>query len=158
MFHFKSKFILSILCAALPLLALPAKAANIKVASELPVAQAVEKMKGAIEQAGARIFTTVDYAKGAASVGQELRPTHLIIFGSPKIGASAFQMSQTLGLYLPLRVLAYEDAEGKVWMIYGDPADAAEEHGIARDHPSIKKMQGVLKKITSVGAANQAKP
>ena len=78
----------------------------------------------------------------------------MVIFGSPDIGAEAFKIGQGIGLYLPLRVLAYEDAAGKVWLMYKDPADAAAEHGIPTDHPAIKAMQNALKKLTGIASGN----
>lgn len=122
--------------------------ATINVKSTLPVTQATARLEAAIEKAGAKVFAKVDYQKGAMSAGQDIRPTTILIFGSPKIGADAFTISQTIGLYLPLRVLAHEDASGQVWLTYHDPADAAIEHGIPVDHPAIVAMQGALKKLT----------
>lgn len=142
------------LVAAAVMMTTNANADAVKVESNYNVDQSVMRLKGAVEKAGAQIFTEIDYAKGAASVGDTIRPTTVVLFGSPKIGSSAFQAGQTIGLYLPLRVLAYEDAAGKTWLMYNDPSDAAEAHGIAPDHPAIMKMQGALKKMTSVAAGS----
>lgn len=131
-----------------------ANADVVKIESNYNVDQSVMRLKGAVEKAGAIVFTEINYAEGAASIGETIRPTTVVLFGSPKIGASAFQAGQTIGLYLPLRVLAYEDAAGKSWLMYNDPADAAKAHGIASDHPAIKKMQGALKKMTSVASGS----
>lgn len=125
---------------------------RVMVASSVPVDEAVMRLTGAVEKAGARVFAIVDYAKGTASVGMTLRPTTLVIFGSPKIGASALQVGQTMGLYLPLRVLAYEDRAGKVWLLYTDPADAAVKHGIPADHPAVVRMQAALAKMARFAA------
>jgi uncharacterized protein (DUF302 family) len=127
-------------------------AETIKVPSTVPVAQAVERLTDAVNANGARVFNVVDYAQGSASVGNTLRPTTLVIFGNPKIGADALQIGQTLGLFLPLRVLAYEDAAGDVWLMYEDPATAAQEHGIASDHPAIGRMKGALSALTATAA------
>ena len=127
-------------------------AANIKVASSVPVDQAVSQLTEAVAKAGARVFTTVDFTKGAASQGVELRPTTVVIFGSPKIGAPALLIGQTMGLFLPLRVLAYEDALGKTWLEYPDPVDAAMEHGVPVDHPAVLRMRAALAKLTEIAA------
>lgn len=152
MYMTKAKALAAALVAVVGLTATSTRAETVRVASSVSVNEAVARLTAAVDAAGAQVFTTVNYAAGAASVGDNLRPTILVIFGSPRIGASALQTGQTLGLHLPLRVLAYEDAAGAVWMIYTDPADAALEHGIATDHPAIKKMQGALKELTAVAA------
>jgi uncharacterized protein (DUF302 family) len=125
---------------------------RVKVASNVTVNEAVMRLKGAVEKAGARVFSIVDYAKGTASVGVTLRPTTLVIFGSPKIGATALKVGQTMGLYLPLRILAYEDTAGKVWLLYSDPADAAVKHGIPADHPAVVRMQAAIAKMARFAA------
>lgn len=127
-------------------------AESIRVKSPVPVDEAVGNMKAAIEAAGVRIFAEVDYAKGSATVGNHLRPTTLIIFGSPKIGADALLTGQTMGLFLPLRVLVYEDRSGDVWLMYEDPMQAAREHGIPQDHPAVMNMVKALRKVTSRAA------
>ena len=81
----------------------------------------------------------------------ELRPAELLIFGNPKLGTPALQAGATMGLDLPLRVLAYQEG-GKVWMVYHDPADVAALHGLPADHPVIAKMTGALGKLTAKAA------
>jgi hypothetical protein len=71
-----------------------AMAERINVASNATVQQSVDRLTSAVEAAGAKIFTTVDFAQGATSVGETLRPTTVVIFGSPKIGAPTLQQGQ----------------------------------------------------------------
>lgn len=137
----------------LPVLALtlssPVAAEPVKVTSAASVDQAVVRITQSVEAAGNRAFAVVDFSQGSKSVGNDLRPTTLVIFGSPKIGGDALLTGQKLGLYLPLRVLAYEDESGDVWLMYESPDDAAQTHGIAQNHPAIKRMQSALDAITA---------
>ena len=114
------------------------------------VASAIEKVADAAKANDMRIFATVDYERGAQSVGQSIRPTKLIIFGGPNVGAPIFQQGQTIGLYLPLRILAFEDANEQVWISYEDPVTAAIDHGLPGDHPAILKMKEVLVEMTGL--------
>ena len=41
------------------------------------------------------------------------------------------QSRQTIGIDLPLKALAFEDADGTVWLCYNDPAWLAARHGVA---------------------------
>jgi uncharacterized protein (DUF302 family) len=82
----------------------------------------------------------------------ELAASAALIFGNPKLGTPALQGGPTMGLDLPLRVLAYRQG-GKVWMVYHAPADAAALHGIPASHPAIMKMTGALAKLTGKVAA-----
>ena len=109
----------------------------------------MDRLAAAVERAGASVFARIDHAAGAQSVDMELRPTQLLIFGNPKLGTPALQESQSAGLDLPLRVVAYEDENGIVFVAYHDPADLAEDHGIPEDAEVLKKMTGALDKLTA---------
>ncbi|KHQ50725.1 MULTISPECIES: DUF302 domain-containing protein [Mameliella] len=126
-----------------------AMADRVNVASDADVATSVERLTKAVEMAGARVFTTVDFAAGSASVGESLRPTTVVIFGSPKIGAKALQQGQTMALNLPLRILFFEDANGQTWAIYDDPTAVAPSHGLTADHPAVLAMKGALEKFSA---------
>ena len=130
---------------------LPAHAGMITKASENSVAVTIDKLAAAVEKAGAKVFARVDHAKGAASIGSDLRPTQMLMFGNPKLGTPAMQAGQSIGLDLPLRVVAWETEDGSVMVGYHDPADVAALHGLPADHPTIAKMTGALGKLT--GAA-----
>ncbi|MEP1931947.1 MAG: DUF302 domain-containing protein [Sedimentitalea sp.] len=126
-----------------------AMAERINVASSTNVATSVERLEDAVKTAGARVFNTIDFAAGSSSVGKDLRPTTVVIFGSPKIGASALQTGQTMALDLPLRILFFEDANGQTWATYDDPTAVALSHGLAANHPAVLAMRGALEKFSS---------
>lgn len=134
------------------LIASTAMAERINVASNASVEQSVKRLTQAVEKAGARIFNTIDFAAGNASVGKDLRPTTVVIFGSPRIGASALQKGQTMALHLPLRILFFEDANGQTWATYDDPTAVAPTHGLAADNSAVVAMKGALEKFSAVAA------
>jgi len=102
----------------------------ITVASAFPVSETVDRLAEAAEAAGMRVFARVDHAAGAAEAGMPLRPTELLLVGSPRGGTPLMQDGQTAGLDLPLRALAWEDAEGRVWVTTNDTAWIAGRHGL----------------------------
>ncbi len=112
------------------------------------VAETIDRLAAAVEGAGAKVFARVDHAAGAASVDMELRPTQMLMFGNPKLGTPAMLASQTMGLDLPLRVLAYQTEDGSVVVTYQNPADMAKAHGADADLEVFKKMTGTLNKLT----------
>jgi uncharacterized protein (DUF302 family) len=75
------------------------------------------------------VFARIDHAAGAKAAGIALRPTEFLIFGNAKGGTPLMQAAQTIGIDLPLKGLAWEDAEGKVWLSYNEPAWIAARHG-----------------------------
>lgn len=109
----------------------------------------IDRLEAAVAAAGATVFARVDHAAGAQKVEMDLRPTQMLMFGNPKLGTPAMLDDQTAGLDLPLRVLAYADSEGVVHVVYHDPADFAEAHGLPADAKYVQMMTGALDKLTS---------
>ncbi|MGK7652202.1 DUF302 domain-containing protein [Roseovarius sp. B08] len=137
--------------AALSFLAGPALADDdlTKVEASSDVASTMD----ALEEAGATVFARVDHAGGAEGVGMELAPSQVLIFGNPKLGTPAMQDDPLAGLYLPMKVLVYEDADGQVWLAYEDPEETFDElDGIDDDAEYIQKMTGALGKLTGKAA------
>ena len=132
--------------------ALPAAAELVTVQSQKSVGETIDALQAAVEDAGATVFARVDHAAGAQNAALELNPSQLLIFGNPKLGTPAMQADMKAGLYLPLKVLAFEDAEGQVWLTYQDPAEMLSGLDIPADAAFIGKMQGALGKLTSKAA------
>ena len=121
----------------------------IKKSSPHTVEKTVTQLKAAITKAGATLFAKIDHAAGAKKVGKTLRPTTLIIFGNPKLGTPAMTLAQTAGLDLPLRVLIFEDNQGKTHLVYHAPKQLSTSHGIPKDAEVLVKMTGALNKLTN---------
>jgi len=98
------------------------------VPSRHDVKVTVDRLEAAAKAKGLTIFARVDHAAGARTVGLTLRPTELLIFGNAKGGTPLMQLQQTIGIDLPLKALAWEDAAGKTWLSYNEPAWLASRH------------------------------
>jgi uncharacterized protein (DUF302 family) len=115
--------------------------------SQYSVEETVDRFVAAIEKAGLKVFTRIDHAAGADEAGQSLRPTQLIIFGSPKLGTALMISDQRVGIDLPLKALAWKDAEGKVWLSYNNPDYLFGRFAIHDREPAKQKMTRALKKF-----------
>ena len=135
--------------AAALMLTASASAEILRKESPLPVGATIDRFETILKEKGFRIFARVDHAAGAKSVNMELRPTELIIFGNPASGTPFMQAEQTMGLSLPLRALAWQDAAGKVWLGYDAPADLAVARGLPKDHPVAVRTGEALDALTS---------
>jgi uncharacterized protein (DUF302 family) len=113
-------------------LAFPAWAAEGLIVIESPhgAAETVDRLVSGVKERGLKVFARIDHAAGAGSVGEALRPTALLIFGSPKAGTPFMQCAQTVGIDLPLKALVWEDAEGQVWLGWNDPGWIAARHEV----------------------------
>lgn len=116
----------------------------VNLRSQYDVKQTLDRFEAAATAAGLKVFARIDHAKGAAAVGKSLRPTQLLIFGSPQLGTDLMSSDQRVGIDLPLKALAWQDAEGMVWLSYTRPAYLLGRFGI-EDRPQIEqKMSGAL--------------
>ena len=108
------------------------------------VPQTVATLVKAVKARGLRMFAVMDHAAGAKSVGLKLRPATLVVFGNPKIGTPLTQISPAMGLELPIRVLVWDDKQGRVWIGHPPASFMARRRGVPRDHPIVKRMGKVL--------------
>ena len=131
------------------LLTVSAQAADgmIDVKSAHDVKTTADKLVKVLESKGMKIFNRVDHAAGAASVGQSLRPTHLIIFGNPKIGSKLMNCSQSTAIDLPQKALIWQDANGDVWLTYNAPGYLSKRHNSAGCEAVFAKVSGALAKF-----------
>lgn len=103
----------------------------------------IDRLEADIKAKGMTVFARVDHAAGAKAVGMALRPTELLIFGNARGGTPLMQAAQTIGIDLPLKALAWEDADGKVWLSYNEPAWIAGRHGAAQQIAEVTQRLGV---------------
>ena len=95
-----------------------------------PVQESVNRFEKIIEKKGLSLFHVLDHAQNAKNAGLSLRPTTVVVFGSPKVGTPLMQCNQTMGLDLPLRMLFYTDFEGRHWLSYTNPEYYTLKHNI----------------------------
>ena len=94
------------------------------------VDQTVERLKGILQAKGVTLFAVVDHSGEAEKVGMKMPPTRLLIFGSPKAGTTLMLAAPSIAIDLPLKVLVWEDARGKVWVTYNSPGYLQERHNL----------------------------
>jgi uncharacterized protein (DUF302 family) len=93
----------------------------------------VAQLRATIEAKGLTIFAHIDHTAGAHEVGMQMQPAHVLIFGTAKAGTPLMVASPLLALDLPLRVLVWEDSDGKVWVSYRTPEALLDHHAIPAD-------------------------
>ena len=94
------------------------------------VDETVEKLKRILQAKGVTLFTVVDHSGEAEKVGMKMHPTKLLIFGNPKAGTPVMLAAPSSAIDLPLKILIWEDAQGKVWVSYNSPTYLQERHGL----------------------------
>jgi len=112
----------------------------VHTASPHSVAETLQRLRMIVESRGLTVFATIDHSGEAAKVGMEMKPTQVLIFGSPKAGTPVMLAAPTVAIDLPLKALVWEDAQGKVWISYNSAEYLQRRHGIPED--LVKNLPG----------------
>ncbi len=119
----------------------------IHLASQPSVEETMRRLEALLLERDVTIFARADHSGEAAKVGLTMPPTKLLIFGSPKGGTPLMQASPTVAIDLPLKALVWEDAEGKVWLTYNDPAYLQQRHSLPAELlPNISGVAALFSK------------
>jgi uncharacterized protein (DUF302 family) len=105
----------------------------IDIPSNHTVDETLERVKAILEAKGVTLFALVDHSGEAEKVGMKMRPTNLLIFGSPKVGTPIMLAAPSIAIDLPLKILVWEDAVGKAWVSYNSPEFLLERHAAPRE-------------------------
>ncbi|HEY1875860.1 MAG TPA: DUF302 domain-containing protein [Rhizomicrobium sp.] len=111
-------------------------------------AETMQKLIAAVTERGLGVLAHIDHADAAAKAGMELRATDLLVFGNPQGGTPLMQANQTIGIDLPLKVLIWQDRDGRTWLGYNDPGWLCVRHGVENDR-AVKAMREMLATVAA---------
>jgi len=97
------------------------------------VTDTTERFAALLKSKGITLFALVDHSGEAEKAGLKMPPTKLLIFGNPKGGTPVMLAAPTIAIDLPLKVLVWEDATGKSWISFNDPAYLQNRHHVPGD-------------------------
>jgi uncharacterized protein (DUF302 family) len=126
----------------LPVIAMVLTSSILKFASQYDVATTIDRLQDMAGSKGLKIFARIDFAQDARDAGLQLRDEQLLIFGNPKAGTPLLDSAPMVGLDLPLKALAYQDADGKTWIVLNDPAYVISRHSV--DSALVANIQGAV--------------
>ena len=109
--------------------------------SPYSVPDTLKRLESLLVAKNISVFARIDQSGEAEKLGMKMRPTQLLIFGSPKVGTPVMVAAPSVAIDLPFKALAWEDAEGKVWLSYNSPEYLKQRHGIPEE--LIKNIAGI---------------
>jgi uncharacterized protein (DUF302 family) len=112
----------------------------ISKASKYSVPETLDRVDALLRSKGIKIFVRVDHSGEAEKAGLKMPPTQLLIFGNPKGGTPVMLAAPTAAIDLPLKALAWQDGDGKVWLSYNDPEYLKKRYGLTDEQ--IKTIAG----------------
>ena len=115
-----------------------------------------DRLESEIKARGMTVFARIDHAAGAAAAGMTLRPTEVLIFGNARGGTPLMQAVQTIGIELPLKILVWQEADGRTWLGYNDPEWLARRHGLGPQvETATKAMRAALDSIAQAATGSR---
>lgn len=110
--------------------------------------ETIDVLKEAMEDMDLNLVEEVDHAQAAADNELELRPTKVLIFGNPKVGTELMKADQRAGLDLPLRILVWENEDGRVFLTYRSPTTLQKDFALKEQEQVLDKMNNALDKLS----------
>ena len=121
------------------------------LATQHSVPEALQRVRSMALERGLTVFAEIDFSGDAQRSGLSLRPTGLIIVGNPKGGTPLIAASPTSAIDLPLKILAWQDSEGRSWLAYNEPEYLKMRHGIPAE--LLKNIAGLGSLAAAAAAA-----
>ena len=131
--------------------AVPNQQGLVVIDGSYTLAETEARLVAALDAAGLKVAARIDHQANAGSVGLDLAPMVLFIFGNPKAGTGLIEKEPTLGIDLPLKMLVWDD-KGKVKIAYNDPAYLARRHGLDASLPVLAQIATALQRFAAAAA------
>jgi uncharacterized protein (DUF302 family) len=125
----------------------------IRVHSSHSVDETVGNLRQILEANGITLFTLIDHSGEAGKAGMKMRPTKLLIFGSPKGGTALMLAAPSIALDLPLKILVAEDADGQVWLSFNSPEYLKRRHNLPAE---LTPVLAAVQKLAAKAGFTQA--
>jgi uncharacterized protein (DUF302 family) len=122
----------------------------ISIASSHSVDETVAKIEAILHEKQVKLFAVIDHSGEAKSAGLEMHPTKVVIFGNPRGGTPLMVAAPSTAIDLPLKLLIWEGADGKVWITYNSAQYLQERHQFPKDlMANIAIIEGIAAKAAS---------
>jgi uncharacterized protein (DUF302 family) len=109
-----------------------------------------KRLESGVSSRGLTVFARIDFSGDAERAGLKMKPTRMLIFGSPKAGTPLMIATPTLAIDLPLKILVSEDEKGKVRVSFNSPDYLKERHNIPSQLlPNIAGIVSIAQSIVS---------
>jgi uncharacterized protein (DUF302 family) len=118
--------------------------------SMYPVKETIDRLQAFLQQHGATIYARIDQQAEVQKAGQNLGPLQFILFGNPKAGGPLMAENPLVALDLPLKVIAWEDKEKKVWVAYNNASYIEEKYNLSHNENSPLNLDPLISKLLGI--------
>ena len=120
----------------------------VSISSSHSVDDTVAKVEAILREKQVKLFAVIDHSGEAKQAGLEMHPTKVVIFGNPRGGTPLMVAAPSTAIDLPLKLLIWEGADGKVWITYNSPQYLQQRHGVPENLlPNIAFVEGLAASV-----------
>jgi uncharacterized protein (DUF302 family) len=102
----------------------------IKHPSPYSVKETIDRLAVFLKEQGATIYARINQQIEVHNAGNEIKPLEFIMFGNPKTGGAIMAQNPVSALDLPLKLIAWEDDDNKVWLAYNEALYLEERYSL----------------------------
>jgi len=98
--------------------------------SKYRVKESIDRIQKFLQAQGVTVYARIDQQSELKNAGLQTMPLEFILFGKPKAGGPLMLANPIAALDLPLKIIAWEDQQNKVWLAYNDAAYLRERYDL----------------------------
>ena len=106
--------------------------------SNYSVRETIDRVVKFLEQHGVTIYSRINQQSEVQKAGIEISALEFLLFGNPKVGGAVMLENPVAALDLPLKIIAWEDKEKKVWYASNESQYLGERYSLPQ------KLSGTL--------------
>ena len=112
--------------------------------SPFPARETIDRLEALIRQRAITLYAHIDQQAELQKVGLHIRPLMFILFGNPKGGGPAILENPLVALDLPLKIIAWEDKQNKVWVAYNNVTYIGERYKVSAEVVTSLRLDGLV--------------
>jgi uncharacterized protein (DUF302 family) len=114
--------------------------------SEYAVKETIDRLEAFLRQHGVTIYARIDQKLELEKTGQTIRPLEFLLFGNPNAGGPVMIENPIAALDLPLKIIAWEDIDQKVWVAYNKGSYVKERFSLSDSVSAALNLDVVVAK------------
>jgi uncharacterized protein (DUF302 family) len=114
--------------------------------SKYSVKETIDRLQHFLQQQDVTIYARIDQQSEVSHAGMRLLPLEFILFGKPRAGGPLMIANPLAALDLPLKIIAWEDQQQKVWLAYNDAAYVRERYNLPEPMSAPLNLDPIVSK------------